>query len=122
MNAKEATAKLDSIKPGINYPNYVTITERIKGKLQTIKFNLCSYMVGMYCAIYMGDASMPVQTGDHDNIKFVRKLKKDIARAIKRGAKVEFGSIQPCRLWPDPNPAVAAEPNYVERAAMGLKA
>ena len=81
--------QLATIKPGENYPSSVTITE--EGK--TIKFCLQSYFVGMYYAIYI-DGLCVCQTGDFNNKKCVAGLKKNIAKAIARGATVEIGSLQ----------------------------
>ncbi len=100
---KAQQEKLDAIKPGVNYPSCVHITET-KGKKMDVKFLLNSFMVGMYCAIHINGGSMPVQTGDHDNKKFVTGLKKDIFRAIKRGAKVEIDALYPCKLFPETKP------------------
>lgn len=86
MNTKD---QLAAIKPGKNYPSQVEITE--DGK--TIKFCLQSYIVGMYMAIYI-DGQCVCQTGDHNNKTRVAALKKDIEKAIGRGATVEIGSLQ----------------------------
>ena len=91
-----ANAKLRSIKPGVNYPTQVIIKERVNGKLLTIIFNMCSYFVGMYCAVHI-NGHVATQTGDHNNKIFMAKLKCDIAKAIDRGATVEFGSIMPIK-------------------------
>jgi hypothetical protein len=45
----------------------------------------------MYAAMYI-DGKILLQTGDHNNKSFVAKLKKTIAAAIARGAKVEISS------------------------------
>ena len=89
--------KLKEIKAGKNYPTSVTITEDFDGKEVTIKFLLQSYIVGMYCAIHFPNETIPHQTGDHNNKTFVTKLKKDIKKAIARGATVEIGSIVPIK-------------------------
>lgn len=104
MTAQEL---LGTIKPGKNYPSFVKITEpwppakiagtEVQGKMTEVRFNLCSYVVGMYAAIYFPGQSQPVQTGDHNNKSFVTKLKKDIQRAIKRGATVEISGIRPVK-------------------------
>ena len=96
-----ATEQLKQIKAGTNYPTNVTITENIEGEETTVKFILQSYIVGMYCAIYFGNETMPHQTGDHNNKTFVGKLKKDIKAAIERGAKVEIGTIAPIKTMED---------------------
>jgi hypothetical protein len=88
---------VDDIKPGKNYPTSVTITEMVEGKEMEIRFLLQSYIVGMYCAIHFRKGDVPAQTGDHDNKKFVKGLVKDIKKAIRRGAKVEIGSIAPVK-------------------------
>jgi len=89
----DAKESLKLIEPGKTYPSTVTIAETIDGKETEVKFILQSYIVGMYCAIYVNSQTVPAQTGDHDNMTLVRGLKSDIAKAIKRGAKVEIGSI-----------------------------
>ena len=83
---------LRDIKPGVNYPRMVIITETDG---MVVNFYLQSYIVGMYCAIHFPDRDMPVQRGDNNNKTFVRELKATIKSAIKRGAKVEIGA-----LWP----------------------
>lgn len=89
----ELQTKLDSIKPGVNYPRSVKIVESVEGKGVELVFLLQSYCVGMYCAIHFNKAPIPHQTGDHDNKKFVTGLKRDIKKAIERGATVELGTI-----------------------------
>lgn len=92
---KELKQQLASIKPGETYPAYVNIKEKDdEGKDLKIKFLLQSYVVGMYCSIYINGATIPHQTGDHDNAKVVRRLKKDINNAIKRGAEVTIGDLR----------------------------
>lgn len=96
-----ATEQLKEIKPGKNYPACVKITENgPEGKPAEVKFLLQSYSVGMYCAIYFPGDSMPCQTGDYDNKKFVGKLVKDIKRAIARGAEVVIEGIRPIKTEP----------------------
>jgi hypothetical protein len=89
--------QLKAIKPGKTYPRSVDITEMYDGEEMKIRFLLQSYCVGMYCAIHAGPG-VPCQTGDHNNRNFVTKLKKDVVKAIQRGAKVEIGTIYPCVL------------------------
>jgi len=87
---------LKPIVPGKTYPSYVEVIEKDGTK---VKFLLQSYYVGMYCAIHMNGNTVPaVQTGDHDNTKFCRKLKGDLNKAYERGATVEIGSIRNCQL------------------------
>jgi hypothetical protein len=92
------TEQLAAIKPGKNYPARVSIRETCEGKPVQVEFLLQSYAVGMYCAIYFNrDSSpntQPHQTGDHNNCLFVRKLKRDVAKAVERGAVVEIGEIR----------------------------
>lgn len=91
--------KLKAIKPGKTYPNAVYVTETIDGEECKIRFLLQSYYVGMYCAIYVSESTrIPHQTGDHDNKRIVRRLKKDVKAAIGRGAKVEIGDVLNCKL------------------------
>ena len=90
MNLKE---QLKAIIPGKTYPSHVKITE----DKNVIEFHLNSFFVGMYCAIHI-DGNVAAQTGDHDNKKFCRGLKKDIDKAIARGAEVEISSLRECKL------------------------
>lgn len=97
MNTKQKEAVLDvikSIKPGENYPSFVLIEAKVKGQKLKLKFLLNSFYVGMYCAIYINDAVVPQQTGGYDNKKFVRGLKRDITKAVERGAKVTIGQMR----------------------------
>lgn len=87
----ELQEKLKSIIPGKTYPRCVTITH--KDDNTTDKFYLQSYFVGMYCALHINGASMPVQCGDYDNKRFVRGLIKDIKRCAANGAEIEIGDI-----------------------------
>jgi hypothetical protein len=82
---------LSAIKPGKNYPAMV----RVKDNGEEVKFLLQSYYVGMYAAIYFPGETTPLQCGDSDNSTFVQKLKKDLAKALERGAEVEIGEIRP---------------------------
>lgn len=91
MNVLET---LKTIKPGENYPVQVTISEP---DLNIIQFTLNSFFVGMYCEVKLNGRIID-QLGDYDNKKFVTGLKKDIKKAIARGAKIEFGPIRPCKL------------------------
>lgn len=84
---------MKQIVPGKTYPSYVKITE----KAGALEFFLNSFYVGMYCAIHL-NGNIACQTGDHNNKTFCKKLKKDIANAITRKAKVEIGSIRNCQL------------------------
>lgn len=92
-----ATEQLKQIKPGKTYPSYVKITEAVKGKKMVVQFYLNSYYIGMYCAIHI-NGHIASQTGDRNNKTFCTKLKKDIAKAIARKAKIEIGSIRNCQL------------------------
>ena len=87
--------QLKQIIPGKTYPRYVTITETVEGKFMEVRFLLQSYAVGMYCAIHFDRTSVPHQCGDHNNKTFVRSLKKDIEKALTRGAEVTIESISP---------------------------
>jgi len=80
--------------PAKHYPSSVTITETIEGKPVVLRFLLQSYLVGMYCAMYI-DGKLACQRGDHNNRTFLRKLLKDVKAAEGRGATVEMGDIQP---------------------------
>ena len=100
MNARQidrVNKQLRAIKPGVNYPSHVLIKEQVKGQTFNLNFNLQSYFVGMYCAIYLNHNTQPQQTGDHDNRKFVAGLKRDIAKALDRGAYVEIGAVFPVK-------------------------
>jgi hypothetical protein len=94
MNLKE---QMKQIVPGKTYPSSITITETFKGKEMVVNFFLNSYFVGMYCAIHI-NGQVASQTGDHNNKTFCVKLKKDITKAIARGAKVDIGSIRNCQI------------------------
>ena len=87
------TEQLKQIVPGKTYPAYVKVEE--KGQ-PTIEFHCNSFFVGMYCAIHI-NGNVATQTGDHDNKRFCRQLKKDLAKALARGAKVEISSIFPVK-------------------------
>jgi hypothetical protein len=87
MNATEI---LKTIKPGKNYPADVEVIEKNGMK---VKFCMNSFFVGMYCAIYV-NGNLASQTGDYDNKKFCTDLKKDLTKAIARGAIVEISSIR----------------------------
>ena len=90
----ELTKQLEQIVPGKTYPYSVYIQEVINGKVIKIKFLLQSYVVGMYCAIHVEDSTQSFQTGHQNQKSFTAKLKKDIVKAITRGATVEIGPIQ----------------------------
>jgi len=101
MTSKQKAAvqeKLAQIKAGKNYPASVVVEETVAGKPLKLCFFLNSFYVGMYCAIHINDATIPHQTGDHNNKSFVSRLKRDLARALERGAEVTIGSIRPCKL------------------------
>ena len=89
-----ATEILKTITPGKNYPADVEVTEKDGMK---VKFCMNSFFVGMYCAIYV-NGNLATQTGDHNNKGFCAKLKKDLAKAIARGATVEISGIRNCQL------------------------
>ena len=85
--------QLKAIVPGKTYPKNVKVTEK-DGTVVT--FHLNSFFVGMYCAIHINGSTMPaIQSGDHNNKKFVSGLKRDINKAIARGATVEICGISP---------------------------
>lgn len=95
MNAIET---LKTIKPGKNYPSYVKVEEKDKsGKPMVVEFHLNSFYVGMYCAVHI-NGRVSTQVGDHNNKKFCAALKKDIAKAIERGATVEVSGVRDCKL------------------------
>ncbi len=87
--------QLQAIKPGQNYPRHAMVTEMVEGKREEVKFALNSFYVGMYCAIHINGATIPIQSGDHDNKRLVRGLKRDLTRALERGALVEIGALYP---------------------------
>jgi hypothetical protein len=91
------TEQMKQIVPGKTYPSSITNTETFKGKKMVVDFFLNSYFVGMYCAIHV-NGQVASQSGDHNNKTFCAKLKKDITKAIARGAKVEIESIRECKL------------------------
>jgi hypothetical protein len=84
---------INAIKPGKNYPAKVCITEPDGMK---VEFYLNSFMVGMYCAIHV-NGNLAVQTGDHNNASFARKLKKELLAAVARGAIVEVSALYPVK-------------------------
>lgn len=88
MTAQE---RLDALKPN-EYPTHISIQETYKGEEMNAEFNLCSYHVGMYCAVYV-NKQLAEQTGAANQQKFVKKIKKTLTEAIKRGAIVTFGTI-----------------------------
>lgn len=95
MNIQEQLAQ---IKPGKTYPTHVKVTE--KDKSMVVEFFCQSYFVGMYCAIHI-NGRVAFQGGDQNNKTFTTKLKKDLKKAIERGATVEIGSIRDCKLTMD---------------------
>ena len=86
--------QMKEIVPGKTYPAYVKVVEK-DGNI--IEFHLNSFYVGMYCAIHF-NGNVATQTGDHNNKGFCSRLKKDLVKAIGRGATVEIGSIRNCQL------------------------
>jgi len=95
-NHSPVAEKLRTIKPGVNYPTSVNVIEKHEGKTMNVNFGLCSYVTGMYCAIHI-NGQLANQTGDHNNKTFVGKLKRDLQKAIDRGAQVEIGSVLPIK-------------------------
>lgn len=89
----ELKTQLKSIVPGQTYPTSVNITET-DGTV--VRFVHQSYIVGMYCAIYV-NGQLATQGGDHDNKKHVARLKRDIVESDKRGATIEIGSVIPVK-------------------------
>jgi len=87
---------MEEIVPGKTYPKYVSIKEKDG---MHIELRLNSFFVGMYCEIQI-NGKLAGQVGDHNNKKFVTGLKKDITKAMERGATVEIGSIAPVKLFP----------------------
>ena len=97
MNKQQkALLTLATIKAGVNYPARVTITEKVKGKPYVVEFLLNSFYVGMYAAIHV-NGQLAGQTGDYNNKRFVTQMKRDIAKAIGRGATVDFGPVFPVK-------------------------
>ena len=85
---------LKAIVPGKTYPTVVDITEP-DGKRVQLQMN--SFEIGMYCAINLN--SNMVSQGGHSNQKtFTQRLKRDIEKALSRGAKVKIGSIAKVKL------------------------
>lgn len=87
--------QVKAIVPGKTYPTRVTFTEP-DGK--EFKFLLHSYYVGMYLAIYARHSSSeswlgPDQSSHRDQKRVTSHIKRDITSALKRGAKVDIGSI-----------------------------
>jgi hypothetical protein len=86
------TEALKKIIPGKTYPSDVVITEEVEGQTMRVRFCLNSFIVGMYCAVYL-NGKFACQTGDHNNKTRVASLKKGIKKALARGATVEIGNI-----------------------------
>lgn len=94
MNIKD---KMKEIVPGKTYPSAVKITEIVEGRKVVVQFFLNSYFVGMYCAVHV-NGRVAAQTGDRNNKTCCTKVKKDIAKALARGATIEIDSIRECKL------------------------
>jgi hypothetical protein len=90
----ELQKQMDSILPGKTYPSQVDIVEK-DGK--TVKFQMQSYLTGMYCAIHF-NGQLAGQGGHSNQKTFTRNLKKDIVSALNRGATVTIGSIANVKL------------------------
>lgn len=91
----ELQTKLDSILPGKTYPLQVDIVE--KDGAATVKFQMQSYLTGMYCAIHF-NGQLAGQGGHSNQKTFTRGLKKDIVNALNRGATVTIGTIANVKL------------------------
>jgi hypothetical protein len=89
--------QMKQIVPGKTYPSAIKITETFKGKKVVVQLFLNSYFVGMYCAVHV-NGQVATQTGDRNNKTCCARVKKDITKALARGAKVEIGSIRECQL------------------------
>lgn len=84
---------LKAIIPGKTYPDEVTVSEEFNGKPMVVKFCFNSFFVGMYCCVYI-NGKVAAQAGDHSNKSCIVSLKKDLKKALARGAKVEIGDIR----------------------------
>jgi hypothetical protein len=87
------TEALKEIIPGKTYPAEVTVSEEVNGTPMVVKFCFNSFYVGMYCCIYI-NGNVAQQGGDRNNKSCMTSLKKDLKRALSRGAKVEIGDIR----------------------------
>lgn len=96
MTTEEA---LKAIIPGKTYPAEVNVEETIADVPSKIKFCFNSFFVGMYCCVYI-NGKVASQGGDHNNKSCIASLKKDLKAALKRGAKVEIGSIRQVKTSP----------------------
>lgn len=90
---------LKLIVPGKTYPDEVTISEEVNGKPMVVKFCFNSFFVGMYCCIYI-NGNVARQGGDRNNKSCITSLKKDLKRALSRGAEVEIGTIRQVKVFP----------------------
>ena len=97
---QDLQTKLDSIIPGKTYPRTVTIEEIIDKKPTQISFTFQSYICGLYCVVSINDepANLASQSA-HKTKSFTTKFKKDIIKAIQRGATVTIGSVQTTAIW-----------------------
>lgn len=93
MTKAELTKALKAIVPGKTYPRDVTVFEP-DGR--TVQFMLQSYLTGMYCSIALNGV-LQCQTGDHNNKTLCTKLKGDLIKAQKRGARIEIGPVVPVK-------------------------
>lgn len=96
MTTEEA---LKAIVPGKTYPSDVTVSEEFNGKPMVVKFCFNSFIVGMYCCVYI-NGNVAQQGGDHNNKSCIASLKKDLKAALARGAKVEIGDIRQVKTSP----------------------
>jgi hypothetical protein len=96
MTREETQAKLDSIIPGKNYPNFVEVNETDAeiGKV-TVRFMLTAYLSGLYRSVTLHsekNGDMTTQDlGEHKRL--TASLKKDIEAALDRGAEVTIGEV-----------------------------
>ncbi len=72
---------LKAIIPGKTYPSEVTFTEQINGKPDVVKICMNSFIVGMYCAVYV-NGQLVCQNGDYNNKRLASNLKKDIEKVV----------------------------------------
>jgi hypothetical protein len=82
---------LKNFNPRDNYPSSLIVKELINGKVETLRFNLQSYQTGLYVS---------VSDGTHDNqaaykaTPFLRGFKRDISKALERGACLQLGYLK----------------------------
>lgn len=81
------------MKKDIEYPASVEIKEKIDGVEHTVSMQVVIYYVGVYCPMSI-DGNLVNQGGGHDHESFLKRYKRDIAKAKERGAEVKEGPMR----------------------------